>query len=170
MYGSICMICMEFWSNPHLSLGLRCIPIASVWVLLEIAFKTQRGSWHGERYISRRNVQTQTKLAIVCIHMPLFSAIFSHHENLPNISNTLDNGVSFGCIAESWISLRLWSPVKRVKPGVPTSAISVWLARKWPSWGVRQSTSIQLENIKEHTGYFNLFWFPNIAAFKKFEL
>ena len=36
-----------------------------------------------------------------CIHMPLFSAIFSHHENLPNISNTLDNGVSFGCIAES---------------------------------------------------------------------
>lgn len=116
-----------------------------------------------------------------CIHMPLFSAIFSHHENTKHQQH-----VRQWCL----IWMHCWVL------NHPASVISSETGETWSTDFCHfcligqevtvlkqlslvnytgsscfllktQSTSIQLENIKEHTGYLNLFWFPNVPAFKK---
>ena len=140
-----------------------------------------RGSWHGERYISRRNVRTQTKLAIV---------LYTYASVLSNIQPSwkyqtsatrwtmvshLDALLSpeSPCVCD--LQWNGWNLVYRLLP------LSDWPGSDRPGKQLSlvnytgsscfllktQSTSIQSENIKEYTGYLNLFWFPNVPAFKK---
>ena len=74
-------------------------------------FQTREAPGTENDTFRERMYKQKLRLPSFCRHIPLFSAIFNHENTtkIPNISNTFDNGVSFGklqskllrCIAES---------------------------------------------------------------------